>query len=80
MRFNSSTCTDASGLISLKEYIDRMKPEQKEIYYITAVNRETIEKSPYLEIFRKKDVEVLYLTDPNDEFILSGLQIGRAHV
>ena len=73
MRFNSSTCTDASGLISLKEYIDRMKPEQKEIYYITAVNRETIEKSPYLEIFRKKDVEVLYLTDPNDEFILSGL-------
>ncbi|GAN33452.1 MAG: molecular chaperone HtpG [Candidatus Brocadia sp. AMX2] len=73
LRFNSSTCTDASGLISLKEYIDRMKPEQKEIYYITAVNRETIEKSPYLEIFRKKDVEVLYLTDPNDEFILSGL-------
>lgn len=44
LRFNSSTCTDASGLISLKEYIDRMKPEQKEIYYITAVNRETIEK------------------------------------
>ncbi|MFN3533158.1 MAG: molecular chaperone HtpG [Candidatus Brocadia sp.] len=73
MRFNSSACKDANGLISLKEYVDRMKPEQKEIYYITAVNRETIEKSPYLEIFRKKDVEVLYLTDPNDEFLLSGL-------
>ncbi len=73
LRFNSSACRDSHGLISLKEYVDRMKPEQKEIYYITAVNRETIEKSPYLEIFRKKDVEVLYLTDPNDEFLLSGL-------
>lgn len=73
MRFNSSQCTDAGGLVSLKEYVGRMKPEQKEIYYITAVNRETIQKSPYLEIFRKKEVEVLYLTDPNDEFILSGL-------
>jgi molecular chaperone HtpG len=37
------------------------------------VNRATIEKSPYLEIFRKKEIEVLYLTDPQDEFLLSGL-------
>ena len=74
MRFNSSTCKDFNDLISLKEYVDRMKPDQKEIYYITAVNRETIEKSPYLEIFRKKDIEVLYLTDPHDEFLLSSLQ------
>ncbi|MBM4053501.1 MAG: molecular chaperone HtpG [Planctomycetes bacterium] len=73
MRFNSSHCKDANELVSLKEYTERMKPEQKEIYYITAVNRDTIEKSPYLEIFRKKQVEVLYLTDPNDEFLLSGL-------
>jgi len=73
MRFNASKCSDSQGLISLKEYTERMKPEQKEIYYITAVNRETIEKSPYLEIFRKKDIEVLYLLDPNDEFLLSGL-------
>lgn len=73
MRFNSSTCSDSRGLVSLKEYVERMQPEQKEIYYITAVNRETIEKSPYLEIFRKKSVEVLYLLDPNDEFLLSGL-------
>ncbi|HHT9130412.1 MAG TPA: molecular chaperone HtpG [Candidatus Brocadiaceae bacterium] len=73
MRFNSSTCKDSNDLISLKEYVDRMKPDQKEIYYITAVNRETIEKSPYLEIFRKKDIEVLYLTDPHDEFLLSSL-------
>jgi HSP90 family molecular chaperone len=73
LRFNSSTCTDSSGLTSLKDYIERMKPDQQEIYYITAVNRDTIEKSPYLEIFNKKDVEVLYLTDPHDEFLLSGL-------
>ena len=74
MRFNSSTCKDSNGLTSLNEYADRMKPDQKEIYYITAVNRETMEKGPYLEIFRRKDVEVLYLTDPNDEFLLTGLQ------
>ncbi len=73
MRFNSSVCSDSQGLISLKEYVERMKPDQKEIYYITAVNRETMEKSPYLEIFRKKGIEVLYLTDPHDEFLLSGL-------
>jgi molecular chaperone HtpG len=73
MRFNSSTCSDSQGLVSLKEYVDRMKPDQKEIYYITAVNRETMEKSPYLEIFHKKGIEVLYLTDPHDEFLLSGL-------
>ncbi len=73
LRFNSSKCSKADDLISLKEYADRMKPEQKEIYYITAASREAIEKSPYLEIFKKKDVEVLYLTDPHDEFILSGI-------
>ncbi|MCF6158579.1 MAG: molecular chaperone HtpG [wastewater metagenome] len=73
LRFNSSRCSDSHGLVSLKEYGERIKPDQKEIYYITAVNRETIEKSPYLEIFRKKDIEVLYLTDPHDEFLLSGL-------
>lgn len=73
MRFNSSACSDSQGLVSLKDYVDRMKPDQKEIYYITAVNRETMEKSPYLEIFRKKGIEVLYLTDPHDEFLLSGL-------
>ncbi len=73
LRFNSSKCTKADDLIALREYADRMKPEQKEIYYITAASRDAIEKSPYLEIFRKKDVEVLYLTDPHDEFILSGI-------
>lgn len=73
MRFNSSQCKDAGELVSLGEYTERMKPEQKEIYYITAVSRDTIEKSPHLEIFRKKGVEVLYLTDSNDEFLLSGL-------
>ena len=73
LRFNSSKSAKADDLIALKEYVDRMKPEQSEIYYITAASREAIEKSPYLEIFKKKDVEVLYLTDPHDEFILSGI-------
>ncbi|HOK40923.1 MAG TPA: molecular chaperone HtpG [bacterium] len=71
--FNSSKCKDENEYISLKEYIDRMYPEQKEIYYICGTNRDTIENSPYIEIFKKKDIEVLYLFDPIDEIVVNNL-------
>ena len=58
--------------ISLKEYTDRMLPEQKNIYFLTGDSRSTIENSPHLEVFKKKDVEVLFMTEPVDEFILPG--------
>ena len=58
--------------ISLKEYSDRMLPEQKNIYFLTGDSRSTIENSPHLEVFKKKDVEVLFMTEPVDEFILPG--------
>ena len=64
-RFRSSA---GDGLVSLTDYIGRMKENQTAIYYIAAENEETAKSSPQLEGFVKKGVEVLYLTDPIDEF------------
>ncbi|NUM35089.1 MAG: molecular chaperone HtpG [Candidatus Brocadiae bacterium] len=61
------------NLISLQEYVDRMKEGQKDIYYISGENRESIEKSPHLEIFKRKDIEVLYMVEPIDDFLLSDM-------
>ncbi len=72
-RFNSSKLEKADELCSLDDYIERMKEGQKNIYYLSTTNREAAEKNPHLEIFRQKDIEVLYSYDPIDEFVLSGL-------
>ena len=55
-------------LISLDEYIERADKEKKTIYYITGDDVNTLENNPQLEIFKNKDIEVLLLTDPIDEF------------
>ncbi|RII27351.1 MAG: molecular chaperone HtpG [Geobacter sp.] len=68
-----STRTDAGQFVSLKEYVARMAEGQKEIYYITGTAREALEQSPHLEIFRKKGYEVLFLTDPVDEWVVQQL-------
>lgn len=54
--------------ITLAQYLDRVKTRQDKIYFLTGENIEKIESSPQLEAFKKKDVEVLYLTDPVDDF------------
>ncbi len=72
IRFSSSKTADRE-LISLKDYTERMKDSQKEIYYLLWQDMNTIGESPYLEIFLKEDIEVLYLSDPLDEFVLSSL-------
>ena len=72
-RFNSSKCKSADELISLQTYVDRMKDKQDSIYYLSGQSREVIEKNPVMEIFKSKDIEVLYLYDPVDEFVMSGL-------
>jgi molecular chaperone HtpG len=69
----SSSKTDPEKLTDLDEYIQRMPEGQKEIYFLGGSDRVTIEKNPALEIFRKKDFEVLYLLDPLDEFVLDHL-------
>jgi molecular chaperone HtpG len=64
---------DAGKLVSLKEYVENMPSEQKEIYYIIGENRSVLENSPHLEIFRSKGYDVLYMTDPIDEFVVMGM-------
>ncbi|MEQ8396467.1 molecular chaperone HtpG [Thalassobaculum sp.] len=72
-RFRSST---GEGLVGLSEYVGRMKEGQEAIYYIAAETEEAAAASPQLEGFRKKGVEVLYLTDPIDEFWVQMLYDG----
>lgn len=64
-RFRS---TESVGLISLADYVGRMKEGQGEIYYISGDNADALAKSPQLEGFRAKGVEVLLTTDPVDDF------------
>ena len=70
--FASSNEPDA--LTTLKEYVGRMRDEQKSIYYATGKDRATIEHLPQMELLREKNIEVLYLTDNVDEFTLEALR------
>merc|ERR1719454_1064934 len=71
LRFQTSKTGD--NWTSLEKYISRMAKGQKNIYYISAENKDAAEKSPYLERFRKKGIEVLYYTDPIDEYAMPQL-------
>lgn len=64
---------DAEKLTSLKEYVERMNPDQEEIYYIFGKDRATIENSPNLEYFKKNNIEVLYLLEEIDDFIMPSI-------
>lgn len=71
LRF-ASTHTDSSDqTVSLAEYVSRMKEGQNKIYYVTGETFSAAKNSPHLEIFRKKGVEVLLLSDRVDEWMLS---------
>ncbi len=67
-----SSRTEPGKYVSLKEYTERMVLDQKEIYYITGTSRASVENSPHLEVFKKKEIEVLFMVEPVDEFILAG--------
>jgi molecular chaperone HtpG len=72
LRYETSA-TKAGEMVSLKEYVARMKENQKEIYYLSGDGRTMIENNPNLEYFRKNGVEVLYLIDPIDAFIMPSI-------
>ncbi len=72
LRFDSSLFEDGKST-SLQDYVSRMKPDQKEIYYASGSDRETIENGPYVEAFKARGLEVLYFYDPVDGFVAGSL-------
>ncbi len=76
LRFESNF-THKGELVSLEDYVGRMKEDQKTIYYIGGSNREVIESGPYLEIFKDKGIEVLYNYEAIDDYILNSLHEFR---
>ncbi len=73
LRFASTQADTEEQSVSLKDYIARMKDGQEKIYYVTADTFAAAKNSPHLEIFRKKGIEVLLLSDRVDEWLLSSL-------
>jgi TNF receptor-associated protein 1 len=72
LRYESSM-TEKGRLTSLAGYVGRMPAEQKEIFYLLAPDREAAESSPYYEVFQSRSLEVLFLHDPWDEFVMEHL-------
>ncbi|MGE4312494.1 molecular chaperone HtpG [Desulfovibrio sp.] len=73
LRFNSSTLADAEALTSLDGYMERAPEGQKTFWFVAAPNREAARLNPHMERFRQKGIEVLYLFEPIDEFVMDGL-------
>merc|ERR1712135_55477 len=72
LRYSSSSSGDEQT--SLKDYVGRMKENQKQIYYITGESRETVSNSAFVERVKKRGFEVLYMTEPIDEYVVQQLK------
>ena len=73
LRFASTHADTAEETVSLADYLGRMKPGQDKIYYVTAETFNAAKNSPHLEMFRKKGIEVLLLSDRVDEWVVGHL-------
>ncbi|SET67119.1 molecular chaperone HtpG [Pseudomonas sp. NFR09] len=82
LRFASTQGDDGEQVVSLAEYLARAKEGQDKIYYLTGETYAQVKNSPHLEVFRKKGIEVLLLTDRIDEWLMSYLNEfdGKAFV
>jgi molecular chaperone HtpG len=72
-RFEATRSAEPGNLISLKQYVAAMPPDQKEIYYITGPSRRAVEDGPHLEALKKRGYDVLFFTDPVDEWVAQAL-------
>ena len=72
LRYYSSK--SGEEMVSFKQYIERMQPKQKYIYYITGESKSVVAASPFIEKLKEKGIEVLYLTDPIDEYCIQQLK------
>lgn len=70
LRFESSY-TEAGSTTSLADYLSRAPEGQKEIYYLSGPSRQAIESGPYLEAFKSRNIEVLYMYEAVDEFVMN---------
>ncbi|MBP7142673.1 MAG: molecular chaperone HtpG, partial [Opitutaceae bacterium] len=70
LRFESSL-TEKGKLTSLADYVTRMQPEQKEIYFLLGANREALENGPYLEGFKARNLEVLFCYEAVDDYVMN---------
>ncbi len=72
LRFESSRKGEGE-LVSLEDYLSGMREGQEEIYYLFGSARDTLENGPHMEFFRSEDIEVLFIYEPIDEFVMSTL-------
>jgi molecular chaperone HtpG len=70
LRYTTTKCTDNDQLVSLADYVTRMKEGQKDIYYLTGEDANVLKNSPCIEMLKKKGYEVLLMVDPIDEYVV----------